>query len=359
MREGLGRAVIVLVLIAGVARADLAGDLATDDPNALDVAVRAVEHAPAPADTLYAAGRAAEDKLADPARALALYERLLREQPDAREAAAAERRSMILRAELGPGDAHRAQAAAFARLVADADHASDVVPRAEALAAQDWPGAPATMLWLAEWQHRHAELAAAEAHYTAVATRWPASREAVIARRGAAGAAVDAHAWDHAEALVAALPRADETDRLTRDELQRTIHRGRLRARLYIAAWIALVLAFAGLAGSFVQASRRARRWSPRPPIEVIYGAPVALVIVIAGYTAHRAVGPAVLRISLGGLALAWLSGAALELAGGRLRAVLHVVACVLGVLAIGYIALTHDGLIDLLVETVRFGPDV
>jgi hypothetical protein len=181
----------------------------------------------------------------------------------------------------------------------------------------------------------------------------------VIARRGAAGAAIDAHAWDHAEALVAALPVADETDRLTRTELERMIHRGRLRARLYIAAWIALVLAFVGLAGSFMQASRRARRWSARPPIEVIYGAPVAAVIVLASFTAHRAIGPAVLRISLVGLALAWLSGAALELAGGRLRAVLQVLACVVGVVAIGYIALTYDGLLDLLVETVRFGPDV
>ena len=358
MREGLGRAVVVLLLIAGVAHADLTGDLATDDPKALEAAVRAVEHAPADADALYAAGRAAEDKLVDPARALALYERLLREKPDARAAAAAERRAMILRAEIGPGDAYRAQAAAFAKLVAEADRSSDVVPRAEALAAADWPGAPATMLWLAEWQRRHGDFAQAERHYQVVPGRWPSSREAVIARRGAAGAAVDAHAWDHAEALVAALPVADETDRLTQAELRTLIHRGRLRARLYIAAWIGLVLAFLGLAGSFVQASLRARRWSLQPPIEVLYGAPIALVIVIASFTAHRAIGPAVTRISLVGLALAWLSGTTLELVGGRARAVLHVVLCVLGVGAIGYIALTHDGLIDLLVETVRFGPD-
>ena len=233
------------------------------------------------------------------------------------------------------------------------------MPRAEAIAAQDWPGAAATMLWLAEWQRRHGDYEGAERHYALVAGRWPASREAVSARRGAAGAAVDAHAWDHAEALVAALPHADQTDRLTQAELRKLIHRGRWRARLYVAAWLALVLAFLGLAGSFVQASlaraavvreatdrgalRRAGRAGDRDRV-------------VHRTSRDRTGGDA---ISLVGLALAWLSGATLEVAGGRMRAVLQVALCVLGVVALGYIALTHDGLIDLLVETVRFGPDV
>jgi hypothetical protein len=359
VRERLCLGVIVVVLIARAAHADLAGDLATDDPKALDAAVHAVETAPADADALYAAGRAVEDKLVDPARALALYERLLREKPDARAAEAAERRAIILRAELGPGDAYRTQATAFAALVAAADRTPDVVTRAEALAAQDWPGAPATMLWLAEWQRRRGDFVGAEAHYAAVATRWPAAREAVIARRGEAGAAVDTRRWDHAAALVAALPVAEEADRLMKRELERAIRRGRLRERLYLAAWVGLVLALLGLIASFAHAAIRAGRVSAKPPIEVIYGAPIAAVLIAASFTAHRAIGPAVTKISVIGLVLAWLSGGALELAGGRLRAVLHVVACVLGVVAVAYLALTSDGLLDLLVETVRFGPDV
>ncbi|MBV8759131.1 MAG: hypothetical protein JO257_17715 [Deltaproteobacteria bacterium] len=359
MRQGLLRGVVILAFVARAAHADLAGDLATDDPKALAAAVHAVEIDRADPDTLYAAGRAAEDKLIDPARALALYERLLREAPDARAAAAAERRAMILRAELGPGDAYRAQAAAFAKLVAEADRTSDVVARAEALAAQDWPGAPATMLWLAEWQRRHGAFAQAEFHYEFVVGRWPASREAAIARVGAAGAAIDAHQWDRAEALVARLPHATETDEMTRVELTRAIRNGTWRERFVVIAWVALAAVFLGLVASLAHAARKARRLSLRPPIEVIYGAPVAAVLVAASFTAHRAIGPAVTWISGVGLALAWLSGAALELAGGRLRSVVHVVACVVGVACAGYLALTHDGLIDLLVETVRFGPDV
>lgn len=359
MREGLCRGVIVVALLARAAFADLAGDLATDDPKALAAAVHAVEVGSADAETLYAAGRAAEDKLRDPARALALYERLLRSAPDSDAAFKGERRAMFLRAELGPGDAYRAQATAFAKLVAEADGAPDVAARAEQLAAQDWPGAPATMLWLAEWQRRHAAFAAAEADYLHVVERWPASREAVIARVGAAGAAIDGKQWERAETLVAQLPAKTETDEMTRYQLGKRIRRGRWRDRFVVISWIALAAVFLGLAGSLAYAARKAKRLSLRPPIEVIYVAPVAAVLVAAAFTAHRAIGPAVAWISGVGLVLAWLSGAALELRRGRVRAVLHVIACVLAVAAAGYLALMHDGLIDLLVETVRFGPDL
>jgi hypothetical protein len=357
VREGIRRGLIVLVLIARAAHADLVGDLATDDPGKLDAAVRAVEQGPADPVAVYEAARAADERLAQPARALALYERVLRERGDVAVAVKAEKRAMILRAEIG--EAHQAEATAFAKLVAEADRAPDVVARGDALGAAAWPGAPATLVWLAEWLRRHGRFDEAQARYAQVVTRWPDSREAVIARRGAAGAAVDARDWDRAEALARALPVSDEADRLTRSQLLHAASIGRLRTRLHVAAWIALVLAFVGLAGSLGFAAWRARRFSLRPPIEVVYGAPIAAVLVLASFTAHRAIGPAVTRISLVGIVLAWISGAALELRPGRCRALLHVVACALGVLGVAYIALTHDGLIDMLIETVRFGPDV
>jgi hypothetical protein len=34
------------------------------------------------------------------------------------------------------------------------------------------------------------------------------------------------------------------------------------------------------------------------------------------------------------------------------------VLACIAGVAAVAYIALTRDNLLDALIETVRFGPD-
>jgi hypothetical protein len=357
VREGLRRAVVVLALIARAVHADALHDLATDDPKALDAAVHAVEAGPANGDELYAAALAADDRLAQPARALALYERLLREQPNYFRAVTAEKRALILRAEIGGG--HSAEADAFAKLVSEADRAPDVVPRAEALANAAWPGAPATLLWLAEWLRRHGRFDEAQARYAQIAARWPASREAHLAGRGAAGAAVDARQWDRAEQLASALPVADEADRLTRAELLHAAAIGRLRARIYVIAWIALVIVLVGLAGALALAAWRAKRFSLRPPIEIVFGAPIAAVLVIASFTAHRAIGPAVTRIAAVGLLMAWLSGAALELRPGRARAVINVVACVIGVLAIAYIAVTRDGLIDMLIETVRFGPDV
>jgi hypothetical protein len=41
-----------------------------------------------------------------------------------------------------------------------------------------------------------------------------------------------------------------------------------------------------------------------------------------------------------------------------RLRSIVHVIACLAGVAGLAYVALTHGGLLDMLAETVRFGPD-
>jgi hypothetical protein len=142
---------------------------------------------------------------------------------------------------------------------------------------------------------------------------------------------------------------------------------GRRRARWYVGAWLALAGTLAALIGSLVEAALRSppgrRRAVLRPPIEVAYLAPVAAVLIGVAFTAHRLIAPAVAAISAGGVALSWLSGAALEQLrvdgrARRLRTVGHIAACVVAVAALAYIALTRDGLIDALIETVRFGPD-
>ncbi|HEU4616080.1 MAG TPA: hypothetical protein VFS15_28480, partial [Kofleriaceae bacterium] len=80
---------LALLLAWRIAAADdaaLLAGLETDDPTALSQAIHAIETAPTTpglADVLFAAGRACEDRLHDPARALALYERIVRELPDA------------------------------------------------------------------------------------------------------------------------------------------------------------------------------------------------------------------------------------------------------------------------------------
>jgi tetratricopeptide (TPR) repeat protein len=345
--------------------ADLLRGLDTDDKVALDRAIAAIERAsttPELADVLFAAGRACEDRLHDPARALAIYDRIVRDLPDAGIAIAASRRIEQLR---GVRE-HAKEAAELAHLIANADALprADIVRRAEALIATPWPGAPGAALWLADWLCRTRQFADAQTRYGQVLGRWPASDESRLALRNATECAIAAGEWSLADQLARRLPEIDDVDRAVREDLLEEAARGRLRELLYKLSWLGLVVAVAGLLGSLAEAILRGgRRFPPlRPPIEVLFLAPIAAVIVFASFTAHTAIAPAVLRISLVGLALAWLSGASLDLlrARGRavrLRAVVHVLACAVGVIAMGYIAMTREGLLDTLAETVRFGP--
>jgi len=346
--------------------------LGTDDLPDLERAVAAILQLPASEsdpDVVFAAGRACEDKLGDPGRAVAIYDRIVAEHPTARVATAATRRATALREQIGPHGETAALAAELAQLIAhaDAQPAAAVIQRAERLATAAWPGAPVAALWLADWLRRSGQLAEAQAHYAGVAARWPALPEARAAVRGGAGCALDAHDWALAETLANRLPLADPVDRIAREDLLAAAARGRRRDRWYAAAWIAIAGAFASLLGSLAEAVLRSpagTRWAAlRPPIEVVFLAPVALVLVGVAFTAHRLIAPAVVTISAGGVALTWLSGATIERlrARGRprrLRSLGHVLACLAGVAALAYVALTHGGLIELLIETVRFGPE-
>src|SRR5688572_21487445 len=292
MRAGL----LVLAILCGIAAADPQLEaLATDDPAALTAAVAAVEGAPAPAaDTLFAAGRACEDRLLDPARALAIYERLVREQPHARVAAAAERRAERLRGTVGPGGAHATEARELAHLIANADAlAADVViGRAAALADRAWPGAPDAALWLAEFLRRLGRHAEAAARYAQVRTRWPNTVHAYTAQRGGAANALEAHDWAAARALAEQLPAERLDDRIVRDDLLASIARGQRLTRLYVASWVAAILAFAGLLASLAEAALRGGRRRPalRPPFEIWFFVPLAALFIAVAALARPAI---------------------------------------------------------------------
>jgi tetratricopeptide (TPR) repeat protein len=362
----------LLALLVGLrlASADRYVDaLATEDPTALASAIGAVEAAPTTpelADALFAAGRACEDRLLEPARALAIYERIVRELPDARVATAARRRAERLRVEIGPGGVHAREATERSQLIGTADQLplAEVVRRAEALARAPWSGAPEAALWLAEHLRRRGRFAEAQRRFAEVARTWQGTAHELEARRGGAGNAIDAGDWELAAQLATALPATSETERVLRDDLLDSARDGRARARVYGASWIVLLLAVATLLGSFVDALLRGgvRRPALRPPIEVVYLAPAAAVLVGISFTGNVNVAPVVAVICGGGLVLAWLSGATLDLVRGRgrdvrVRSVAHTLAVAIGSVALGYIAMVRGGLLDMLVETVKFGP--
>jgi hypothetical protein len=352
----------------GLRLADRLGATARAD---VERAVAEIERAPA--DTLYLdeamreAARACEDVLADPARALALYERILAEFPNGSASRVARVRARLLRDRVGTGNAHAKEAAELAQLVTSADKlpAAEVVRRAEALIALDWPGAPDAALFLAEWLQRTGRLDDAQRRFAAIEAKWPATPQAAGARRGGASVAIMAHAWDRAEQLTRGLPALDETDRVLRDELLQRIDRGRRLDFWYRVSWILLVGCILALIASLAEAGLRGgwRRPSLKPPVEVFFLLPIGAVLVGVALTTHRAIAPAVLALTIGGLVLAWVSGITLELLrlhrrAFGLRAAANVLLCLVAVAALVYIVLTHDNLLEMMIETVQFGPD-
>jgi hypothetical protein len=368
----------IAVLVAGPAPAAaaevdglaLVEQLGTDDRAAIERIVGEIERAPAGTPNLdyalFRAGQVCEDVLADPARALALYERLVRELPDAGLAIAAGRRVERLRELLGTGARHAREGAELAELVAGADRLppDEIDRRARALAEAAWPGAPEAALWHAEWLRRSRRFAEADARFLAITARWPGTPHELAALRGAAGTALDAGNHARARELARRLPSIDPADRVMREELLEAAARGRRRARWYTLAWLAALAGVAGLSASFAEALHRA----PRPrrlraPLELLFLLPVAAVLVGVALTTHETIAPAVLTLSLGALVLAGLSGATLDLlrAAGRplrRRAVVHAVLCVGTAVALLYIALMRDDLLDMVIETVKFGPE-
>ena len=364
-----GLIVLALVLATTVASAapSLVDALATDDPGALATAVEQIERAPASpdlADALFGAARACEDRLLDPARALALYDRLLREAPDASVAIAAARRAEALRAQIGTHGEYAAKAADYARLVADADKVplEDLVRRADELAAGTWPGAADVALWIADALRTRDQSALALRRYEAVIARWP--ERATAARRGAVGSAIDAHDWAAAERLLGQLSTATPTDALIRDNLRADLTTARNASRLSLGAWLALLVAAVGLLASLGEAVfRGGRRWPPlRPPFEVLFLTPIALVMIAVSFLTRAVIAPAIAQISIGGIGFAWVSGITLDLLRARerrthVRSILHIVACAAAAIAIGYLAIVRGGLVDMLAETVEAGP--
>lgn len=359
----------MLVLATAIASAapSLIDGLATDDPVALAAGVTRIEQAPPSpdlADALFGAARACEDRLLDPARALALYDRLLQVAPDSAVAIAAARRAEALRVTLGPHGEHAKNAADFAALVADADRVplEELVRRADALAASGWPGAPDVAMWIADALRTRGQPSEALRRYEAVIARWP--ERAAAARRGAAGSAIDAHDWDAAERLIGQLSTATATDTLIRDTLLGELRAARTTSRRALGAWLVFALAIAGLIGSLVEAVLRGgKQWpSLRPPFEVLFLTPIALVMIAVAFLTRAVVAPAIAQISLGGIGVAWISGVTLDLlkARGRrvhLRSILHIALCAGAAVSIGYLAIVRGGLVELLAETVQAGP--
>jgi len=225
----------------------------------------------------------------------------------------------------------------------------------------------------------------------AIARGWEQEGDRAVALRWYRAAAVagvtEPGRRSHLE-LVRALLRAGELD-AAEAEIGRLVHGEQVagamvvdgaglaavRAQLAIArqrAWVrrglwaaigalllVVVLALRREVGSLVAAGRRLAR----PPIEVLFLAPLAGVLILVAYRGNPLVARAVRDIAVGGVAIAWISGVLLEAVRtrhGRVpvrRALIHAGVALVAVAAMAYLALDRDRLLDLVDETWRGGP--
>ena len=344
-------------------------------------------------DALFSAARLFEERLGQPARALALYDTLTRRYPDSRTALAAGRRADRLRQQMGPELDGATPLARFNQIL----HQFPGRPESESLALMEallaefpgWSGRGRGLLWMASVHQRGERLERALHFYLEAANAGP-DGTGFDAWRGAGDVATSMGDFDRArtfyERMAASVPAGPtgaatgepelEARQRAIDESFRALARAGLRSRLYHAALAVLAAALLGLFGSLRRAAGSWRRvpaalWPPTP--EVTFMIPIAALLCAASLTSHQAIGPAVFLVCVGGLVVAWLSGAALrtrassdrddERRDGRPRRswlpLAHAATAALAIIALCYVALHRGRLIDMIIDTVRFGPDV
>ncbi len=330
------------------------------------------------ADALFAAAQLYEEKLTSPTKALQLYDRLLRDYPDSRTALASSRRAAILRRDLGPQGAGATPLAEFTAIVQRHAELGDArsIEMMEELVEKNpkWVGLPRALLWLGRAYERVGKLGEAKRRFLEAARAAHGTAHEFDGYREAGRVAVAQGHYDEAERLYRAMPLEGNPARIRDfDYALEHLDRERLRARLYIASYVVLILFVVGMLVSLRLAAgswRRAGGDLVRPPTEVLFMVPITLLLIAASYKGHPEIRPAVTIICFGGMAVAWLSGAGLVAARADratdrlrwrrlLRPSVHIVASIAAVAAVCYIAVHRTRLIELVIATARFGPDV
>ncbi|HWM86163.1 MAG TPA: tetratricopeptide repeat protein [Kofleriaceae bacterium] len=373
-------ALAILVFLVGEAHADpieerfaaaanlIAEDREAEAAAALEKLAReAPEHAMAP-EALFMAADLFEDRLADPARALALYEELGVKYPDSRRALAASRRAAALSAQVGTGaagiEAQRRFLAIRQKFAERPEQQS--IQMGEALLREypDWAGAPAVAMWLAGLDERAGRYESALRRYLEASRRYSEPEARFDALRGAGDMALHlgrhAEAEDHYRSMEA---RGDPARQIAIEEALAAVVQSRGRSRWLWACLVASAAGFLALGASLLRAAggaRAALRAMWPPPVEVMYLLPAGVLLSAVSYTDYQGLGPAVTIVSAGGVLAAWLSGAGLALRRERRSAVAigHALLAGVAVLALLYVAVYTNNLIDPVADTLRYGPE-
>lgn len=349
---------------------DAAIELMTDEQprEAAEALVRVADSFPQHSladDSLFQAGELFEQSLGEPARAVALYRRLVEDYPDSRLALAANERLAALASRIDEaGDAVLAAFVAIKNARAELG-AAQAIRRAEALLADnpDWSGVGELALWLGGEYERATRWTEAARAYGVARAQSADPVAAVSAGLAAARLATHRGRFDDAERVLESIDTAGRPERAQAvADVRAALDAARGRSTLSIAALIVSVLAIAVLFGSLRTAASSwgdTARALARPPTEVLYLAPVSALLIAASATGFPEIAWAVVAICTGGLGVTWLSGAGLRLRRTRTTVIVHALSAAAAIGCICYIALYRAQLLDLLARTVQFGPDV
>lgn len=373
--------VLVIALGARVAHADDAFRDATRMLGAGDLegaqaafdAIVAADPAnkPLASEALAEAARVAERR-GDFAGAQARWQRIVDDYGGERQAPHARKRVAALAERIGDDGAWLEVAEQVDAIQRAAVRAEDPTPQAEAMAAllaahPDYPRAFEARMWTGDTWLRLGLPARAEAVYAdaLAATQDPAQQWAAAKARGDALAAQGQ--LDDAERVYRGLYGAgDLQDRALDRELD-TLAKIRARARLRLLCWLGLALALVIVTAALAWATRSPRvalRALARPPVDVVYFVPVALIFGAVAWRGNDLVAGAVRWILLGGLVTTWLVGASLEACRRHRRigaplVLLHIAAATIAIASVCYLSVFHDQLLDLLAETWNHGHDI
>lgn len=308
-------------------------------------------------DALLEAAQLAEEKLGHPDRAAALYGRLVAHYPSSRLSIRARARRDFLTANLAGGAAPLAEYQEILLRYA-ARPPAESRARMERLVAEhpDFPLADDGRLWLARSDLEDGHFESAMARFEEV-ERHAAPEAARSARKGRADAVLAAGHPLLARALYRSL--------LDGDRASAEAARAGLAATTAALVGLALfAISLAYLALFLGACAWQARRGLAGPlPVELKFFLPVAALFLLAAARANRPIFVATAAIALGGAAVIWLGGAATigRLGRGPLSSsgrLGRALATGMAVAAISYAAVHLTCLTDVVVETLRHGPD-
>lgn len=307
---------------------------------------------PLAVDALREAAEVSETQLFDPARALAIWTRLLELHPEDRRASRASTRKLELERLLADPRMGSAEVGAFTRLLdAPGDAPTPAARREVARFLDEHPGFVLEgrgHLWLGHAAVRAGELDEALRRYDLAARG--SDRTSATAQHEKARLLLRRGRLAEAEAAAAGLDRyTDPQSRRARIQLASTLRAARRTRALELAGAVVLAL--------FVLGHLPGLRLRPIP-IEVKFLTPIAAIFAGAAAFQPRPSARAVAIIAAGGVIIAWLSQGRSRDPRTLVERILRALAAALAVAALAYLAVVLNGLGPTIIETLKTGPE-